>query len=580
MGSPCIFFNPLMKKFTILLASAFLYSMHAYADDLSVGYCDGGNVETAVSGAASVAIRLPAQDFPMYEGTSIIGVRVGLMCDAMKGVDIFLRHDLSGEDLLRFHSGALYKGWSDILFDSPMNWSEGDICVGYDLSSNLEAGLSHVGSLTTVPESMWALVNDKWIDLSPDGFMPLCIQLLIDGSSYHKNDVDLIAAEDVVAETGKPFEITGLLRNNTVNILNSVRLSCDWGEGIKEGDAYTEEILPGEIGLFRLPMPEIELSGNAEALLEVVSIAGEPDDYSFNNSATVAVTAVESMIPRKVLIEEFTGQRCPNCPAGQSRVAEGIKALDNVVLISHHIGFGADALTARGSNDLLYFYGRNDGSSYAPAIMFDRTPTSGEPGPVTTIPESKSITERIVERQKTGAPVIIGIDPIYDVASRELNINVSLKHIKGMSVGGNPVLTVALIENGIIAFQAPAYDEYEHNEAVRQFLTSPLGDRITLSSEEPATYSYTVTINEEFNASNMEIVAFVSNYDSVSPNNCEVYNTEVASVMGESGLETISDTNVTETIYDLSGRLLDSLQPGINIIRRSDGRTRKVIVRN
>ncbi|MDE7412558.1 MAG: Omp28-related outer membrane protein [Muribaculaceae bacterium] len=570
-----------MKKFSILFAIAALSAASVNADDLSVGYCDGGLVETALSGASSVAIRFPESQFPMYKGTRIIGARIGLMTDAMKGVDVFLRSELNGEDILKFHTGMLYKGWSDIYFDEPAIWPDGNLCAGYELTPNLAAGISHVGTLGIVPESIWALDEGVWKDLTPDGGMPLCIQLIVEGDSYTRNDVALLGADELVAETGKAFEIAGLLRNNTTDILTSARLSCDWGEGLKEADAVVEEVLPGEIGYFYLPMPEMGLSGKLEGKISVVSVAGKPDEYAFNNDATVSITAVSNIVPRKVLIEEFTGQNCPNCPSGKERVEGGLRHLDNVVLICHHIGFGEDRMTARGSRDLLFFYGRNDGSSYAPAIMFDRTPTSGEPGPVTTIPESKSISERIIERQKTGAQVTIGIEQTYNAADRELSIDVALQQVKGMPLSGNtPVLTVALIENGVIAFQSPNYDDYEHNEVVRQFVTAPLGDEITLSAEEPTTYSYTAKISPDFNEKNMAVVAFVSNYNSANPNNCEVYNAETAPLPEDSGIAgTISTENAVDAIYDLTGNRLRSMQPGLNIVRYSDGTTKKVLIK-
>ena len=40
----------------------------------------------------------------------------------------------------------------------------------------------------------------------------------------------------------------------------------------------------------------------------------------------------------------------------------------------------------------------------------------------------------------------------------------------------------------------------------------------------------------------------------------------------------VSDTYITD-IYDLNGRRRDALQPGVNIVKMSDGTTRKVIKR-
>ena len=42
--------------------------------------------------------------------------------------------------------------------------------------------------------------------------------------------------------------------------------------------------------------------------------------------------------------------------------------------------------------------------------------------------------------------------------------------------------------------------------------------------------------------------------------------------------EGVSNADITD-IYDLNGRRCDALQPGVNIVKMSDGTTRKVIKR-
>lgn len=548
------------------------------ADDISLGYCDGNNVEFPIT-AESVAICIPAEEFPMYAGTKIAGVRIGLMSDAAKGVRVFLRNSPEGADILSFHTGVLYQGWNDISFDSPVDWPEGDVYAGYELPSGLKAGMSHVGPLVCVPGSCWTAEGGIWKDRSAEGCQPLCIQLLVDGGSYEKNDVALISADPVTFEAGGSFEITGLLRNNTSSTLTGIRLSYDWGEGAREADATVDETLPGEIGYFHVPVDGLFKTGETQVELRVVSVAGRPDDYAFNDNTTVSVTGVSDIVTRKLLLEEFTGQRCPQCPAGKELIDDGIRHLDNVVLVCHHIGFGEDSMTAPGSNGLIFFY-NSGGSSYAPALMFDRTPSEGEPGPVTNVPEARAIAERIKARQDLGAQVAVGIDQSYD-ACGELGINVRLRKVKGMKTGENPVLNVLLVENGIVSFQAPDYDDYTHDAVVRMFVSAPLGDPVTLTEDEEKTCSYKIRISDDYRPENMSVVAFVSNFNASDPNDCEVYNTETAPLPQGGGVGCVTDDDIRiEAIFDLTGRRLDSPQPGVNIVRYSDGTSRKVFVKH
>lgn len=565
-----------MKKQILSLFMLLAFLVPAWADDVTLGYCDGGNVAGSVSGGGAVAIRLPADEFRMYAGTKITGVRIGLGTDAPKGVEIFVRESLSGGDILTFSSGPLYEGWSDIWFDSPVEYPEGDVCVGYALPAGVKAGQSQVeGYMAT--DCCWALDNGVWTDYAAKDALPLCIQLIISGDSYSGNDVALLGAEEHVVELGKPFTLSGLIRNNTNAILRSVCISYDCGEGGRETDASVDDILPGEIGLFHLPCDAVNESGHLNCDLKIVSVAGKPDEYSFNNDLAVPLHVIGNIVPRKVLVEEFTGQGCPQCPSGKTRIEEALKEIDDVVLICHHIGFGEDSMTAKGSSSLLFFY-NTPGQSYAPAVMFDRLPTSGNPGPVGNVVESREMRERILDRKRYGAQVEIGLDQVYDKISGNLHIDASLRQIEGMELGSNPVLTLLLVEDGIVAFQNPEGEDYVHNEVVRYFVTSPLGDAVTLAVDESRTYGYDVAMNAGWKPENMRVVAFVSNHDANNPNNCEVYNAETASVGDGSGVDGIAGEEIViSAIYDLSGQRIEKFRKGVNIVRYSDGSVRKVM---
>lgn len=565
-----------MKKQILSLFMLLAFLVPAWADDVTLGYCDGGNVLGSVSGGGAVAIRLPADEFRMYAGTQITGVRIGLGTDAPKGVEIFVRESLSGDDILTFSSGPLYEGWSDIWFDSPVEYPAGDVCVGYEFPVGVKAGQSQVEGYGHT-DCCWALDNGVWTDYYAKGALPLGIQLIVGGDSYSGNDVALLGADEHVVELGKPFTLSGLIRNNTGAILQSVRISYDYGDCVREADASVDDILPGEIGLFHLPCDAVNESGHLNCDLKIVSVAGKPDEYSFNNDLTVPLHVIGNIVPRKVLVEEFTGQGCPNCPSGKTKIEDALKDIDDVVLICHHIGYGEDSMTAKGSSSLLFFY-NTPGQSYAPAVMFDRMQTSGNPGPVGNVVESREMRERILDRKRYGAQVTIGLDQVYDEKSGNLHIDASLRQIEGMELGSNPVLTLLLVEDGIVAFQNPAGDDYVHNEVVRYFVTSPLGDAVSLAVDESRTYSYDVVMNAGWKPENMRVVAFVSNHDTGNPNNCEVYNAEEVPVTDGSGVEgIIGDEPVISAIYDLSGQRIEKFRKGVNIVRYSDGSVRKVM---
>ncbi len=564
-----------MKRHLPLILALAFGTATILAEDVTLGYCDGSDVQNGLSGCSAVAIKFPAEEFPMYAGSKIAGVRIGLKNDAVKGLRIFLKDTLDGNEFLSFRTGPLYAGWSDIYFDTTADYPYGDVCAGYEVPANVHAGVSRIPGLNG-SNGYYTFDGKEWTDATETTGSPLCLQLIIREDSYSKNDVALLSANGHVVETGREFTLSGLLRNNTTRILSSVRLSCDWGDGPHESDATVEDILPGEIGMFHAPFDAVSETGTYNGIMKVVSVAGEADDYDFNNTLAVPFRAVADILPRKVLIEEFTGQACPNCPVGKSSIQEGVKDLDDCILVCHHIGFGEDAFTAPGSSGLLYFYA-TPGKSYAPAIMIDRMP--GDPGPVQTVPEPADIRASVTERLESGAEVEINIDQEY-TADGDLAVHVGLRKVDGMETGRHPVLTLMLVEDGITGFQAPNYDHYTHDDVVRRFLSASLGDNVTLSGSETTTYDYTVTLNSDYHPENMRVVAVVSNYDSANPNNCRVYNAEQAALPENSGIiGAVFDTDSTITeILDPSGRRMNNLQPGVNIVRRANGTVEKIIV--
>ena len=568
-----------MNKILLVLSLILLLMGTANADELTLGYCNGSVVETALSEGSSVAICLPGREFKIYKGSSIIGLRIGLASDAPNGINIFFKDSPESDAFVSKTTGTLYKGWNDIYLDSAVKFPDGDLYVGYEAGQTVLAGLSGFAGLSST-NSCWVLRNTGWEDLSLQGQQPLCIQVIVDGNGYKYNDVALLSADDITAMAKRYFTITGYLRNNTSRVLSEIRMSLDWDSEHIEADVVLPDILPGEIGQYSFPVEEIARTGIHEAILGILSVAGSPDEYHANDTVTCTIGLLGQYVVRKVLLEEFTGMRCTNCPSGHDRITEALKGIDDYVMIAHHIGFGRDNLTATDSDDLLWFY-NNNGNTFTPGLMVDRISQGSGPSPVSTVGESTAIRNFIEKRIAVPAEVTVDILRNYDPETRMLTINVTAAKIEGAEISGDPVLTVCLLENGIIDSQAPTYDNYEHNNANRLFVTAPLGDSIDIAQDTPVSLTYTVNVNEKWNSSNMEVVAFVSNCDSQDCNKCTVYNAAKCALEGNDPINAIGGVMVEpltiEGIYDIWGLRQESLKSGINIIRHRDGSIRKII---
>ena len=580
-----------MKRFFYTIMLSLLCTGGAYADDISLAWCDGSQVEGSLGVSGEVAAVFSAAHFPMYAGTQLTGVRIGMNEDVPKGVTIFIRSSLTGENLYTFSTGLLYKGWNDLTFDQSVTFPEEGLVIGYTANNTSMAGIS--GQAYT--DGCYAKTNGSWLSYATAVSHSLCIEPIISGESYTKNDVELISSDDLTVEAGKPFSVSGLLRNNTNTILSAVTLAYNTGAGEKTADATVNDVLPGEIGAFTLPIEDgVSATGDCPLTLSVASINGVADDYAFNDTAACTLSVLDDIVKKKVLIENFTTEKCSNCPSGHERLESGLKGETDYVLIAHHSGFYTDEFTTTGDVDLLWFY--NSTTKYAPALMINRhkfaenNSAKYNKGPVFSVPDAEAINKFYKQQLEGAAPVKIELQRNFNPDTRKLVIKATMKQIAGIEMGDNPTLTINLIEDGLEGEQYGATGTYTHNDVTRLFVTPSLGDVVKLSTDEETSATYTTTVNGAWKEKNMRIVAFVSNYDSSDPNNCDVYNATECELIGSDDIlddvpDGISSTSADlhsaqpEAIYTLTGERISKMQKGVNLVRFSDGTVRKVLVK-
>lgn len=212
-------------------------------------------------------------------------------------------------------------------------------------------------------------------------------------------------------------------------------------------------------------------------------------------------------IARCVLIEDFTGQKCSNCPRATNTI-ESLQeqyGADNVIAVGIHsgpLGFAGNSkniglMTDTGNE--YYIYNNIPSQPYG---VINRTSKSGADSEWGTIVYN--------EIQKT-APVNITLANSYDESSRTATIDVSMLGIDGVS----GKLQVWLIEDGIVAMQTMQdgtvnYD-YVHNHVFREAVNGTWGEDVSIAEGATATKQYTVTLNEKYVAANVSVVAFVYN---------------------------------------------------------------------
>jgi len=260
-------------------------------------------------------------------------------------------------------------------------------------------------------------------------------------------------------------------------------------------------------------------------LAMVIAICG----VIFMTSCEENRRVIEPFVPagnRVVLIEEFTGKGCTQCPKGSRELANLLTLFpNNLVAVSIHAGPFANPASypELGPNDLRSPQAQELFNLLSPILFYptgavDRTLVSGDMQ-LTLNQWASAITKEL----ETEPAVDISIENVYNDVTRELEVTVS--GIGKYSVTGDLRLSVMVIENNIIDGQNDIEAggngivlDYVHKHVLRTMLTPAAGESILTSISTGQTFSqtYTTTIPVAWNADNMEIIAFISNVQGAS----------------------------------------------------------------
>ncbi|NLF42995.1 MAG: Omp28 family outer membrane lipoprotein [Bacteroidales bacterium] len=225
-------------------------------------------------------------------------------------------------------------------------------------------------------------------------------------------------------------------------------------------------------------------------------------------------TTTTGEVVKKVLLEEFTGHKCPNCPDGAAS-AHALKELygDKLVIVAIHSGYFATTTSPDFTYDFRTPEGEDLYSSFGvttnPIGMINRKEFSGKKLQTHTSWSTYVSGEMDVE------PVIgLKIENTYDADTRALSVKVTAKTVTALTE--NYKICVQITENGIVKPQQSSSginQNYEHDHVLRQTLNTAWGEDIALSgaSGTEAIKNYNITLNNDWVAENCSVVAYIYN---------------------------------------------------------------------
>jgi thiol-disulfide isomerase/thioredoxin len=222
---------------------------------------------------------------------------------------------------------------------------------------------------------------------------------------------------------------------------------------------------------------------------------------------------------RVVLIEDFTGASCPNCPAASAEIEKLLeKYPDNLIAMGVHSNFlgspfkaGEVKLVTPDAQAIETFLGAWNGK---PEAAINRKLFSGQP--ILRIGKPDTWSTYLEEELKLVPDVDLKIISNYDSVSRELIVQLTVIAKKNISEAIH--LHVAITESNIIntqSNQGGAISNYVNNHVLRKLITPTVGDKISDSMKNGETllkeYRYILPIDAIlWRAENCTVVAFVS----------------------------------------------------------------------
>ena len=224
----------------------------------------------------------------------------------------------------------------------------------------------------------------------------------------------------------------------------------------------------------------------------IVTPPDNPDDPDYPTS-----------VPRSVLIEDFTGQDCPNCPDAVPVIDMLEEAYPGrVVVVAIHSGKVLPASLGNMAlqTELGEQYYKDAGSPAQPA---GRIGGSSD----TYLPTDWVVPVQNVLRQMS--PVSLKIENVYDEASRKVSVSVNAYGVDDVSGS----LQLWLIEDGIMAPQSVlgTVKMYEHNHVLRAAVNGAYGEPFTIAKGEEKTVDADAVLESHWVPNHMSVVAFVSN---------------------------------------------------------------------
>lgn len=216
-------------------------------------------------------------------------------------------------------------------------------------------------------------------------------------------------------------------------------------------------------------------------------------------------------VDRTVLLEDFTGQNCVNCPAAH-RVIEALEEQygAHLIAVSIHAGYFGIAATNKRYTGLM----QEEGQTYNDRYGIEDYPKGVLDGRLPVL-NPDQWASAVYSDISAPTPVTMAVEAALNAAGTGIEIACNI----GSSEEYEGNLVVWVVESAIVARQEDINEgrinDYVHNNVFRACVNGIDGSRVKLAIGENTTQNYTIALKdtdtEKWVPENLAIVAFVKN---------------------------------------------------------------------
>lgn len=591
------------------------------ANQRLVGYfntddCDNYVGVPKFTGSNKVAMVLTADDLAPYYGKKIAGVRFnlgqgetanGVFVQNLKIADGQITEAtslVSSDESVTSAAGAKNTGeWHEVMFDQKveLNSSFEGLFVGYNYkqkSNNYPIGVS---SKVEGPFYIYANIpaskggnGEDWYQINSGGY-GLSIQLIVEGD-FAPNAVRPLDFGEFTVVKGKSKNVAVSLWNIGSKLTSiDYTIALDGKAGAEQHLDFGKDFGLGGTHSVEIPFAAASELGASTVTLTITKVNGE-ENACVKNSATGTLYTVEREFVKRSVAEQFTGTGCGNCPSG------------HVAMHNMHNLYGDQfigiALHQFNASDPMYNASYDLGFTGAPQCMVNRS--SGILMPYEQMPEVlKASLNEIALAEVTVAGTFADEDTkvnatasVESLVAGDYNIAFMLtadgltgttkswKQSNNFCKGGGRYNSQASMPDDLkfLWDMGSSYVETYNDVLIASSYVSSnnkatlptLVANGTVSSEYTMKMPTKVALKKALKLNQIYVVALL-----LDKKTGAIVNAGRARVTGSTGIEDVT-TGTEATVvarYNVNGVQIAAPVKGINIVKMSDGTTRKVLVK-